>query len=142
MSNYNKHAEVEFLALGYKPIDECEDDPNKWIQENVMELLNVFAKQGHSGSSAPFCVGYFKKLALFEPLSPLQGTDDEWVEISENTWQNKRASNVFKDGKGRAYDINGKVFREPNGSCYTDKDSNVDVNFPYVPKTEYIDVSS
>jgi len=32
MSNLIEHAKREFLKLGYLPIEECEDDPNKWIQ--------------------------------------------------------------------------------------------------------------
>ena len=140
MSNYIEHAKREFLALGYEPIEKCENDPNKWIQESVLELLKVFGKQGHSGSSALFCAKYFKKLALFEPLSPLTGKDDEWNEIGKNTWQNRRCSHVFKEADGKAYDIEGKVFRDKNGGRYTGKDSRVYVKFPYIPKTEYIDV--
>jgi len=47
---------------------------------------------------------------------------------------------VFKDETGEAYDINGKVFREPSGSCYTSFESRVPVTFPYTPTTEYVDV--
>ena len=137
--NLIEHAKMEFKAVGYKPMEECEDDPNKWIQENVLELLEVFSKQGHSGSSAPFCIGYFQKLASFEPLTPLTGEDWEWNEVGEGQLQNKRCSHVFKKD-GQAYDIRGKVFREPNGCCFTSRDSRVDVEFPYTPKTEYVDV--
>src|SRR3990167_8393513 len=99
MSNLIEHAKEEFKILGYKPLEENpEDDPNKWIQENVLELLEVFSKQGHSGSSAPFCVDYFKRLAAFEPLSPIKCDDSEWVEVGEGTFQNKRLSSVFKNG--------------------------------------------
>ena len=79
MSNYVEHAKREFLSLGYKPIDKCEDDPDKWIQENVLELLEVFDKQGHSGHSAPFAIKYFSKLANFKPLGPIQCTEEEWA---------------------------------------------------------------
>jgi len=139
MSNYIEHAKREFLALGYKPISDEEDGPNKWIQENIMELLNVFAKQGHSGSSAPYCVRMFSKLALWEPLAPLTGEENEWNEIGDGIFQNKRCSRVFKEGN-RAYDIEGKVFCEPDGCCFTSKDSHVDITFSYTPKTEYVQV--
>lgn len=143
-SNTEQHAIREFRAAGYPPIAECEDDPNKWMQENVLELLSVFAKQGHSGFSAPYCVELFRKLALHEPLVPLSGAEDEWNDVSgygsEPCWQNNRCSHVFKDSDGRAYDIDGKIFREPNGSCYTSRDSRVYITFPYTPKSEYVDV--
>lgn len=138
------HAEREFKALGYILLDqEQEDEPNTWIQESVMELLEVFSKQGHSGFSAPYVIDAFSKLAGFEPLSPLTGEDWEWAELDygeDMTHQNKRCSHVFKGADGRAYDINGKVFREPSGSCYTNGSSRVYVEFPYTPKTEYVDV--
>jgi hypothetical protein len=139
MSNLIRHAKREFLALGYKPIEECEDDPDKWIQENVLELLEVFGKQGHSGFSAPYCISMFSKLAKFEPMCPLQGTDDEWQEVEGNMWQNIRCSSVFKNTK-KAWDIDGKVFVEKDGRAYTSKDSSVDITFPYTPRTEYVNV--
>ena len=107
---YIDHAKREFLAVGYKPIEECEDGPNKWIQENILELLEVLGKQGHSGTSIHFVVDYFSKLAKFEPLCPLSGADSEWINnIDPEMWQNSRCSHVFKKN-GIAYDIDGYVF--------------------------------
>jgi len=143
MSNLVEHAKREFLAMGYKPIEESEDDPNKWIQEDVLELLRVFAEQGHSGSSAPYCIRMFRKLAMFEPLIPLTGEDHEWNDVGNGVFQNNRCSHVFKQKNrynGQAYDIRGRVFREPDGCCYTSKESSVPVTFPYTPKTEYVNV--
>jgi len=141
MGNFIKHAEREFRTLGYIPLDqEQEDGPNKWIQENLIELLEVFSKQGHSGFSAGYCVNAFNKLARFEPLAPLTGEDWEWQKVSENLWQNIRCGRVFKDETGKAYDINGKVFVEPDGRAFTSSDSRVCVVFPYEPKTEYVKV--
>lgn len=137
-------AELEFLAAGYVPLDkEQEDGPDKWIQENVLELLEVFVRQGHSGFSASCAVETFRKLALHEPLVPLYGVDDEWDEVEDGVFQNNRCSHVFKRAdrfNGQAYDINGRIFREPNGCCYTNRDSCVPVTFPYTPKSEYVDV--
>ena len=47
----------------------------------------------------------------------------------------------FKDEDGKAYDIKGRIFREPSGCCYTNKNSRVYITFPYSPKSEYIDVA-
>ena len=66
-----EHAKRELKALGYKPVEECEDDPDKWIQEGVLELLKVFSDQGHSGSSAPLCISLFEKLAKQKHLKSL-----------------------------------------------------------------------
>lgn len=138
-SPYRLHAERELKALGYR-LNETEEGPNKWVVENIMELLKVFAAQGHSGSSAPYVANLFVKLALFEPTCPLKGTDDEWNQVGPHVWQNNRCSHVFKKADGKAYDIEGKIFREPNGSCYQSRASRVDVTFPYTPKREYVDV--
>ena len=143
--NLELHAKRELKAAGYIPLDQPQEDgPNKWIQESILELVRVFSKQGHSGSSAPYCVEMFSKLARFQPLGTLKGTDDEWIDVADlngsTMWQNKRCSHVFKDESG-AYDIDGRIFRDSNGCCYTNRDSRVYITFPYTPKSEYVDVS-
>lgn len=149
MNNYEKHAWLEFKAAGWV------DDNNKFNDEmqeaicnHVLKLLEVFDGEGHSGSSAPYAIGLFEKLAKFEPVAPLTGEDWEWVDVAEQSggplWQNKRCSHVFKDNNG-AYDIDGIVFydwhTDENGEKYkthfTSRESRVPVTFPYVPKTEY-----
>jgi hypothetical protein len=141
--NMIQHAKRELRAAGYDP-SQKEEDPDKWIQQNLLDLLRVMAMQGHSGFSAGYLVSTFEKLARFQPLVPLKGDASEWNDVGEYSgepmWQNNRCGRVFKDGGGRAYDIDGKVFREPDGACFTNKESRVYVTFPYVPKTEYVDV--
>lgn len=137
-------AKNELDAAGYTT---TEDGPNKWLREGTLELLRVFSEQGHSGSSAPFAVSLFKNLAMWKPLAPLTGDDSEWVEVGEGVFQNKRASNIFKE-KGQAYWMDGIVFYEWHvddetgekfKSYYTCRESRVDIEFPFtVPdKPEY-----
>jgi len=140
--NYKKYAEREFEAAGWTDKDghfNC--DMQKLICKNVLDLLAVFSTHGHSGTTAPYATNLFEKLSSFSPLLPLTGKDSEWNEIGENKWQNKRCSHIFKNEDGKAYDSNGKVFREPDGCCYTSRNSHVFIEFPYMPKTEYVDVS-
>lgn len=131
------HAEKE-MALAWPEKDEIQG----MVKKDVLQLIEVFAKQGHSGMSAPYVLDVFQRLARFEPLSPLTGEDSEWCDVGDNTFQNNRCGEVFKCGKnGEAYWINGKIFREPNGCTYTNKESCVPVTFPWVkPKPEIIDV--
>ena len=141
-SSLERHARIELQAAGYD-LDDKEEGPNKWIVENLMDLLRVFATQGHSGSSAPYCVNVFEKLARYKPLCPLTGEPDEWNEVGDGVWQNRRANNVFKQAdrfNGQAYNLDGRVFREPSGACYTNRESMTPVTFPYTPVTEYVDV--
>jgi hypothetical protein len=84
---------------------------------------------------------------LTEPLAPLTGEDDKWIDLTEfgcpPCYQNLRYGAVFKDAdqfNGQAYDVHGRVFRLPSGACYTNQDSKVLVTFPYTPKTEYVNV--
>ena len=149
MSNLVEHAKREFLKLGYKPIDQCEDDPDKWIQENVLELLEVFSKQNHSGFSAPFAINYFKKLANFEPLAPIMCTDDEWCNVANNVYQNNRCSAVFKNENNKPYYLDAIVWKNQSGITYTGSAktskgwrifSKQTIKIPFIPKTFYVDV--
>jgi hypothetical protein len=144
MSNLHRHALAEFRAAGWTDADgKFEDEMQEDICKHVLELLKVFSDEGHSGSTAPYTVNMFKKLAMFEPIVPLTGEDWEWHEPSPGVFQNIRCSRVFKQAdrfNGQAYDIEGRVFREPTGACYTGAESCVPVTFPYTPKTEYVNV--
>ena len=144
MSNLHKHALAEFRAAGWTDADgKFEDEMQEDICKHVLELLKVFSDEGHSGSTAPYTVNLFKKLAMFEPIVPLTGEDWEWHEPSPGVFQNIRCSRVFKQAdrfNGQAYDIEGRVFREPTGACYTGAESRVPVTFPYTPMTEYVNV--
>jgi hypothetical protein len=136
-------ARRELMAAGMDP-DSQEDGPNKWMAEGTLELLKVFAEHGHSGASAPYAIKLFATLAAMEPLGPLTGDDSEWMEVGPGVFQNLRCSHVFKQADrfdGQAYDLDGRIFREPSGACYTSRDSMVPITFPYTPKREYIDVA-
>ena len=133
MGNLRTHAEVELAAAGAG--DSLYGD---LLPKAVLELIDCFAAQGHSGMSAGIVIQMFAKLARFEPLAPLTGADDEWNEIGEGKFQNRRCSHVFKEN-GKAYDIDGIVFRDPDGGCYTNRESRVPVEFPYTPTTKYVD---
>ncbi len=151
MSNMLKWAEAELKLAGYD-INDPEDGPNRWLAEGTLELLKVFSEQGHSGMSAPYAIALFEKLALCKPIAPLTGKDDEWNEVGENVWQNRRNSSVFKDSKdGQAYWMDGIVFWEwfstpdnddgkPCKIYFTSRGSRVNIEFPWTQpdKPEYV----
>jgi hypothetical protein len=153
MSNYKTHAMAEFRAAGWTDENgKFNDEMQEMICNHVMKLLDVFAEEGHSGSTAPYAINLFKKLAEFEPIVPLTGEDWEWTEASEGVFQNKRCSRVFKQKDrfdGQAYDIDGKVFwewidfeGEKIKSYYTSRDSFVPISFPYTPVRVYEEKTS
>ena len=147
MSNYTKHALKEFRAAGWLNEDGTYgDEMQEAICNHVLKLLDVFDGEGHSGTSAPYTINIFKKLAMFEPIAPLTGEDSEWNEVSDGTFQNNRMSSVFKQKdrfNGQPYWLDGRVFWEwathpgiddgkPFKSYFTGSDSLVPIEFPWV----------
>ena len=80
-----------------------------------------------------------KRLLTFKPLSMyIFDNDDEWEEIENNKFQNKRYFSIFKevDNNGNVvsiYDIDGNAIYDENGEeIYLDyEDKKKDINFPY-----------
>jgi|LGVE01.1.fsa_nt_gb hypothetical protein len=115
------------------------------IGRNVEELLKVFKNQGNSGMSAVRTAEIFAKLVDGKVLTPLKGTPDEWMNISEYSdgpmFQNKRCTHVFartKDGD-RAYDTNYFIFVSKNGVTFTRGiKSSMSISFPYMPRSRFI----
>ena len=152
MSNYKIHAIDEFRAAGWLKEDGTyTDGMQQAICEHVLKLLDVFAGEGHSGSSAPYAINMFSKLAAFEPLVPLTGEDWEWNDVGDSIYQNRRCSHVFKQADrfgGQPYDIDAVVFWEwashpgiddgkPFKSYFSSGDSFRPIAFPYVPQKRY-----
>lgn len=139
-------AEQELRYAGYD-VNDPEDEPNRWLAEGTLELLKVFADQGHSGMSASYAVALFEKLAMWKPIAPLTGEDDEWMEVGPDVWQNKRNSAVFKEADGQAYWMDGRVFWEwysapdiddgkPYKLTFTSRGSRVNIEFPWTQPNE------
>lgn len=128
--------------------EDSPDEMNRAMRDHILNMVRVFADEGHSGFSASYAIRILEKVLRFEPLTPLTGEDSEWAEISfgpDMKWQNKRCSRVFKGEDGRAYDSEGIVFYdwvedEDGEKCkshYTSSGSRVYIEFPYTPKHEY-----
>ena len=128
MSSLITHAKKEFEILGWP--GDCE--LQKMACDAVIELLEVFSAQNHSEFSANYVLKLFNKLAKFDPISPLMDTDDEWNKVSDNLWQNKRDSEVFKNDKNEAYWVRGKIFIDKEGCAYTSIESRVHITFPWI----------
>lgn len=137
MSNLVDYAKDELKRIGM--IDSGEPY-NDLAAKAILDLIELFDSQGHTGFSAPYVARMFHRLAMFKPLSPLTGEDDEWNDIGDGCLQNKRYSAVFKDKDGIAYNFEGKAFTDDGKTWYTCKGSRVNVTFPYaVPdKPEYV----
>lgn len=143
-------AKEELKRIGYNPDpDPNSDDINDYAVICILELLKTFAKQEHSNFSAHYILKIFNKLIKFEPLSPLTGEDDEWIEIyadeDEITYQNKRCARVFKTitikTKEEKCHLNDHyVFVDKNGDAFTGYKSYLAIDkFPFsIPNKVYI----
>lgn len=180
---YAAYAEHEFQIAG---------TPEE-LQHPVLNLLELFYQEGHSGMSAGLAVTWFVlpaserpapsaeasldkftlsvyaamlahlrtldaeldltpeplrsdvqnlfcKLALFKPISPLTGEEDEWLDWDNNVRQNKRCGHVFQERNGDAYDSMGLIWREESGVCFTDTYSRLYIQFPYAPTAQVLSV--
>jgi hypothetical protein len=137
-----EHAQHELDLIGMVDNGD-ETDRNTIMRKHILTMVAVFSVEGHSGFSASYAISLLTRLLSYKPLSPLTGEDDEWMDVSSygitKMLQNKRKSSVFKDGDGKAYDIDGKVFWEwykdeegkPYKSYYSNSLSRTEVTFPY-----------
>ena len=120
----------------------CEPDGRNMQQEmndQVMELVKLFASHCHSGATAPYALHMFLRLASFKPLIPLTGEDDEWIDVMcyEGTvWmqQNIRCTSVFreKDNNNMAYDNNAKIFTNDGGETWYSCSSSSEMGRSYI----------
>jgi len=138
VSKLFSYAKAELQKCGYFAYTGDGFEPARQIAEDVLELIEAFSDQDHSGFSAPMCLAIFNRLAHRKPLSPLTGEDDEWVlgDLNDKIYFNKRYFSVIKDEHGDCYDIDGIVFEDEFGNRYTNKNSRVKITFPYVVPNE------
>lgn len=109
MNNLVDHATYELKRAGL--FDE-DSDYDGMLGSAVLELIGVFANQGHSGMSAEMVTDLFGRLARYQALTPLTDDPAEWEDRTEISgtplWQNKRDSAVFSnDGGKTTYRVDG-----------------------------------
>ena len=114
-SNLIQHAKFEIERAG---LNDKDADYDGAVAKSVMDLIQVFSDQHHSGMSASYVLGVFDKLARFDVLSPLTDNPDEWQEICDETteehgtrtlYQNRRRGSTFSWDRGKTwYDIEDK----------------------------------
>ena len=100
-SNLVDYAREELERAGLFDLD---SDYNGMIADAVMEVVDKYADQGHSGMSASWTLSLAEKLLRFKPITPLTYEIDEWNDVSKESgrpmWQNRRDSEVFSTDGG------------------------------------------
>lgn len=107
MSQLTQYAKDELTRAGLFGKD---SDYGGMLGTAALEIIEVFAKQGHSGLSASMVTQLVEKLMRFQPLTPLTYAPDEWNDVSAESgtpmWQNRRKSTTFStDGGKTHYDL-------------------------------------
>lgn len=104
MSNLVEHAKREMKRAG---LGDPDGNYGGALQANILELVEVFAKQGHSGGSASIVIPTLIKLLNFENLTALTSDPEEWIDRSRESggplWQNARNSKVFSKNGGKTW---------------------------------------
>ena len=108
-----------FAARELSILSKSATDPNDrpliepFIPE-ILALAEKFGLSGQSGGSAPYVASAIsqavKKLLLQEPICPIMGIEEEWVDVGhlgdgnkDVVWQNNRCSNLFKNESHQSY---------------------------------------
>ena len=127
--------ELDILEQG------CKDDEEalkmqQVITRDILNIVETFVEQHHSGFSANYTLNLLERLLRYKPLTPIEDKPEEWLDLSQygmEDLQHKRCSSVFKRKDGTAYWVEGRIFSDDNGkSWYTSKDSIVEIEFPFV----------
>jgi hypothetical protein len=115
MSNLVEHAKRELQEAGL--FDKSDDGLyGGMIAEDVMELIEKFSEQGHSGGSAQIVSDLFNRLSRFGILNPMKNPMEtgEYIDHSEISsgpmFQSTRKSTVFSaDGGKTWYDLDKRA---------------------------------
>ena len=137
---------VEYAKSELAKIGKDEDGLQDMINRDILEIVEKFSNQGHSGFSAGYALSVLERLLRFKPISALTGEDSEWQQVSRErdgvkTYQNKRCSSVFKyvDSSGnivRIEDIDAIVVSDNGGlTWFSSGRFRKEVKLPYLPPT-------
>lgn len=105
------HARREMDRVG---LFDKDADYSGALANSVMEIVELFAKQNHSGASAAIAIQLLEKLLRFQTLSPLTSDPGEWGDRSEISgrpiWQNERDPSFFSHDGGKTwYNIDNRA---------------------------------
>ena len=124
------------------------DEEQKAMNKSILEIIEVFSNQGHSGFSAEYAISVLNKLLRFRPISPLTREDNEWDPPRRQhangvtVYQNKRCHSVFKevdldDNTVRYHDVDAVIVSDNGGATwFTSRRFRKEIEFPYMPPVE------
>jgi hypothetical protein len=103
-SNLYQYAVSELKGIGMLDENgEVVEDESPPITQGILDIVETFAKMGHSGYSAAWTLGVLTRLLDYRPLTPLTFEEEQWVKHSDEVWQHVRDSKVFTYDQGRTW---------------------------------------
>lgn len=125
-----KYAKRELARIGRD-----EEGLQDLINKNILDIVEMFSEQDHSGFSAGYALSVLERLLRYKPLTPLTGEPDEWNDTWYGSKQNKRCHSVFLDGD-KAHDDDAIIVSDNGGiTWFTSGRFRKEVTFPYMPPT-------
>lgn len=129
------YAKSELALLGSD-----DDGMQDMINSQILDIVKMFAEQGHTGFTASYSLNILKRLLAYKPIKPLTGEVTEWTEplgyINEDK-QNIRCSSVFLKKDGTAWDVDAIRVSDDGGiSWFSSGRFRKQVTFPYYPPDE------
>lgn len=94
------HASKELELAG---LFDKDSDYGGMLGDSVLELVQLFAAQRHSGFSAMSTLQLFEKLTKFENLSPITSNPKEWMKVGPDIWQSNRNPAIFSVDGGETW---------------------------------------
>ncbi len=99
--------ELELLGMYDKNSPENADGLQPRLADNILKMIEIWGKIGHSGGSAMWTRDVLHKLLGWEALTPITSSSDEWEDVSAYgdgpLWQNKRDSRNFSRDGGKTW---------------------------------------
>ena len=126
----------EFATTELKKIPLDKDGTQQMINGKIMEIVEKFSDQDHSGASAVYSLEIINRLLRFKPVTSLTGEGNEWMEVEDGNGllQNKRCFSVFRERDGKSYDVDSVVLSEDGGlSWFHPQALDMPIEFPYYP---------
>lgn len=77
------------------------------LGETILEVVRTFCSYGHSGGSAAVAIGALERLLHWKPLTALDASPGDWLDISPMMdapmWQSRRSPSCFSLDGGRTW---------------------------------------
>jgi len=106
--NVKEYSKME-LGIILKSVPEEEKADQEIVCKDMMQIMRLFVKQGHTPETALYAIGMLLRLMDEKPLSALTGEDTEWIPFGSagKYEQNKRWPSILRMAGNSAHAFHG-----------------------------------